>query len=67
MVHGRPMVQAIIDLAHSLGLKTVAEGVEIREPRQSLADMGCDRLQGFLLGRPMPTTDFLKLAQQSLP
>ena len=66
-VHGRPMVQAIIDLAHSLSLKTVAEGVETREQRKLLIDMDCDRLQGFLLGRPMPTADFLKLAQQSLP
>ncbi len=65
--HGRAMVQAIIDLAHSLNLKTVAEGVETDKQRQLLTHLGCDRLQGFLLGRPMPPAQFLDLVRQDDP
>lgn len=43
---------AIIQLAHSLGLATVAEGVETQAQRDWLVARGCDELQGYLLGRP---------------
>ena len=46
-------------LAHSLGLQVVAEGVETETERAFLASIGCDQLQGFLLGRPIPAADFL--------
>ncbi|WP_433203246.1 putative bifunctional diguanylate cyclase/phosphodiesterase [Dactylosporangium sp. CS-047395] len=48
------LVRAIVDLARSLGLVTVAEGVETEEHAALLRDLGCDRVQGFLLGRPAP-------------
>ena len=48
------IVQSTVDLAHALGLKIVAEGVEDVATLQSLRDAGCDVVQGFLLGRPVP-------------
>jgi len=49
----RLMVQSTIGLAHSLGRKVVAEGVEQREILDLLIEMGCDVAQGFAIGRPM--------------
>ncbi len=43
-----------IELAHALGLRVVAEGVEDDATRAALADLGCDLVQGFHLGRPAP-------------
>lgn len=50
----RLMVHSTIQLAHSLGQKVVAEGVEREETLQALAMMGCDLAQGYLIGRPVP-------------
>ena len=47
------MVQSTIQLAHSLGQKVVAEGVEEAETLELLKAMGCDIAQGYLIGRPM--------------
>jgi EAL domain-containing protein (putative c-di-GMP-specific phosphodiesterase class I) len=49
----RLMVQSTIALAHSLGRRVVAEGVENRELLDMLTEMGCDVGQGFVIGRPM--------------
>ena len=49
----RLMVQSTIGLAHSLGRKVVAEGVEHRDILDLLIEMGCDIAQGFAIGRPM--------------
>ena len=54
------IVQAIVTLAHSLGLQVVAEGVESPEQQAFLTSIGCDRLQGFVLGRPIPEAAFVK-------
>jgi EAL domain-containing protein (putative c-di-GMP-specific phosphodiesterase class I) len=48
------IVRSIIDLSHNLGLDVVAEGVEDEATLERLAEMGCDRAQGYLLSRPMP-------------
>lgn len=50
----RIMVNSTIELAHSLGEEVVAEGVEDNETLQLLSQMGCDKAQGYLIGRPMP-------------
>lgn len=48
------LVRAIVDLARRLNLVTVAEGVETPEHYDLLRRLGCDRVQGYLLGRPVP-------------
>lgn len=52
------IVRTTIDLAHSLGLTVVAEGVEDRISWDILAKNGCDVAQGYWMGRPMPADDF---------
>lgn len=49
----------VITLAHSLGLRTVAEGVESEAQLQWLRERGCDEMQGFLLGQPQPFAQVL--------
>jgi len=49
----RAVVDAVVKLAHALGLKVVAEGVENPRQHQILAEMGCDELQGYLFAKPM--------------
>ena len=51
------IVQAIVDLAHHLGLKAIAEGVENLEQVNLLRRMDCDYSQGYLFGRPVPATE----------
>ncbi|MDF2711238.1 MAG: GGDEF-domain containing protein [Nonomuraea muscovyensis] len=51
------IVRSIVDLVRSLGLRSVAEGVESDEIALRLAEMGCDLGQGWLFGRPMPPAD----------
>ena len=48
------MLDAIIDMAHGLGLQVIAEGVETEQQRRYLAASGCDRIQGFLLAQAQP-------------
>ena len=53
------IVAATIAMGHSLGLKITAEGIEVPDQRRFLVDQGCDQLQGYLLGRPMPADDLV--------
>ncbi|MFY0408184.1 EAL domain-containing protein [Solicola sp. PLA-1-18] len=52
-------VESIVQMATSLEVRVVAEGVETTEQRDFLADAGFDRLQGFLFGRPMPASELV--------
>lgn len=52
------LVKVIIQLAKTLGIAVVAEGVETKEQFNLLCAMGCDYLQGFYLARPMPEKQF---------
>jgi diguanylate cyclase (GGDEF)-like protein len=49
----RAVVDAVVKLAHALGLRVVAEGVENIRQQQILGEMGCDELQGYLFAKPM--------------
>ena len=53
-----PVVRSAIDMAHSLGLKVVAEGIETEAAAARLRDFGCDVAQGFLYAKPMPLAVF---------
>ncbi|EME70648.1 hypothetical protein H261_07071 [Paramagnetospirillum caucaseum] len=64
---GRVLVNAIISLAHSLSLKTIAEGVETESQAALLARHGCDEIQGYMIGRPMPAADFTTFAKSYHP
>jgi diguanylate cyclase len=48
------IVKAVVQMAHTLELRVVAEGVETEAQRDHLVALGCDELQGFLFARPMP-------------
>jgi diguanylate cyclase len=66
----RTIVSTTIGLAHQLGIKVVAEGVESEAIRSELLAQGCDIGQGFYLGRPMPAstfTDWMHDAQRRVP
>lgn len=52
------IVRSTIELAHNLGLRVVAEGVEKLEIQQMLAVLGCDEIQGYYLSRPQPAQHF---------
>lgn len=54
------IVDAIIGLSHSLGLQTLAEGVETKEQMDYLRDKGCNEIQGYLIAKPMPAEEFTK-------
>jgi EAL domain-containing protein (putative c-di-GMP-specific phosphodiesterase class I) len=51
------IVRAIIQMAFSLGLKTIAEGVESESMAQLLTDLGCEEGQGYVFARPMPADE----------
>ncbi|WP_304186287.1 EAL domain-containing protein [Phenylobacterium aquaticum] len=53
------IVRSTIDLAHSLGLKVTAEGVETANTFQLLAAMGCDSIQGYLIAKPQSLNDLV--------
>ncbi|MGE8369049.1 putative bifunctional diguanylate cyclase/phosphodiesterase [Cupriavidus basilensis] len=65
---GAAIVAAIIQMARSLGLKTLAEGVEDRETAQALRELGCRLAQGYLFARPMPASSLTALMEaQRIP
>jgi diguanylate cyclase (GGDEF)-like protein len=55
------IVRSTIDLAHNLGLKVVAEGVESHEAWRRLEELGCDLAQGFHVSRPLPADAMTRL------
>ncbi len=52
------LCEAIIVMAHKLGLKVVAEGIEVEAQRKLLSDAGCDYAQGYLFSKPVPAQEF---------
>jgi diguanylate cyclase (GGDEF)-like protein/PAS domain S-box-containing protein len=60
-----PIVEAILHLARSLRLRTVAEGIETAEQWRFLAERGCSEMQGYYVSRPLEPADFAKFVEQS--
>jgi diguanylate cyclase len=54
-------VMAVISLAQALELKVVAEGVETSDQARLLRLLKCDQIQGYLVAKPQPGEDFIKL------
>jgi diguanylate cyclase (GGDEF)-like protein len=60
------LVTAIIGLGHDLGMKVVAEGVELQQQIDFLTDRNCNLIQGFYYSKPLPAADYIKYIQQQL-
>ncbi len=61
---GQEIIQSIIQLAHDLNMKTIAEGVENQKQLSLLTTLGCDYWQGYLYAKPMPASETEKLIQK---
>ncbi|MFZ5863058.1 MAG: putative bifunctional diguanylate cyclase/phosphodiesterase [Nitrospirota bacterium] len=59
------IVRSTIDLAHNLGLKVVAEGVETQEVLDRLTHMGCDLAQGYYMSKPLPAHELTRWLKHS--
>ena len=61
MDKGRRIIEAVVKLAHSLGLPVIAEGVETERESNFLQLAGCHMVQGYLYGKPMTVEAFEEL------
>jgi diguanylate cyclase (GGDEF)-like protein len=61
----RNIVAMIVSLAHTLGLKVIAEGVEEDGQRQMLRELGCDQIQGFLISKALPASEIDSLLRKA--
>ena len=59
--HSMAIVRAVIGLGHNLGVPLLAEGVETEAQHLILMQEGCDEVQGYLTGRPLPIEDYAEL------
>lgn len=59
------IAKMIVALAESMGLSVIAEGVELEEQKEFLAQIGCNAYQGYLFSRPLPIEEFEKLLTRS--
>lgn len=58
-VTAHAILQGSIDMARRMALTTVAEGVETEAQLELVRTLGCDRIQGYLIARPMPTEELI--------
>ena len=61
---GFVILKNIIQTAHDLGFKTLCEGIETDEHKKTVAEAGCDILQGYYFHRPMPVKQFETLFEK---
>jgi EAL domain-containing protein (putative c-di-GMP-specific phosphodiesterase class I) len=62
----RVIISAIINMAHSLSLNVIAEGVEDKEQYQLIKDAGCDVIQGYYFGKPLTSEEFSQLLKDGV-
>ena len=63
----RAIVTTIVNIAQSLGLRTIAEGAETAEQVEFLREQGCDEIQGFYFSRPLPANELVAFARARRP
>ena len=61
------IVEAIVHLAHNLGARVIAEGIENARQRKLLRDISCDYAQGYLFSKPVPARDIAELLARTPP
>ncbi len=59
--NAKVVVKAIITMAKDMHLRTIAEGVEDEKQRDVLVELGCDQIQGYYFGKPLPADEFEKI------
>ncbi|WP_054426318.1 sensor domain-containing protein [Achromobacter kerstersii] len=59
------VIRGIVGLARSLGMKTIAEGVEHQHQADELKDAGCDAIQGYLVSRPLSSDAFVEFVRRA--
>ncbi|MBQ3923487.1 MAG: EAL domain-containing protein [Spirochaetales bacterium] len=59
----QPILSGVVEIAKSIGMQTLTEGVETPEMSEFLRSIGCQRLQGYLFGKPMPREELLAKIQ----
>ena len=57
----KTILKSIVDMAKTIGINTLTEGVESAEQADFLTQIGCERLQGYFFGKPMPIEEIKKL------
>ena len=62
----RIVMESIIQMVHKLGYETIAEGVETQEQLNYLQEIGCDVIQGYLLGKPLDSCEIEELITRLL-
>jgi len=62
--NARVIIESIIYMVRKLGFETVAEGVESKEQYEYLEGIGCDCIQGFFMGKPMPENEIQELLSE---
>jgi EAL domain-containing protein (putative c-di-GMP-specific phosphodiesterase class I) len=61
------IVQAVVSIARALGMTTTAEGVETVDQHQFLKALGCDEVQGYLFGAPVPIDRVERILAEGMP
>ena len=61
------IIKSITSMAHNINIRVVCEGVEYPQQVQFLQNIGCELVQGYLFGKPMPYTDVAEFIENACP